>query len=416
MGWDGPGLGSASLTYYVGDVSANLQREEVLAALQTAFSAWSDVADISFTKTSIPHQRDSIDISFVRLDGSGGTLAQAYFPDDINRSTIAGDIQFDSADSWEVGNTLGSAAFDLVLVAVHEIGHSLGLDHSSVINSVMEAAVTAMDYFASLGNDDWEAILELYAPSVSASTDANAVAPEDTDTEPLPSDPDTTESDTDTNTDSGTDADSDTGTETGTETGTDSNTDTDPNTETDPDSGTDSGTDTNTAPDDSADPDTGTGPDTGTDTDTETDSDPTCPGDQDTEETDTGTDAGSPTDEPDDPISDDNPPSPPAHPRFWHFAFWHHLRTQRRWSGAWTSAQGLSRPGRPAADTWQHTSTTGTCLPDASPENGAQDRSPRHILLPQQDSPLASINALSLRSAAVARWSQIVSMRILNRR
>ena len=44
VGWDGPGQGSASLTYYVGSVPASLDRAEVRTALQTALSAWSAVA------------------------------------------------------------------------------------------------------------------------------------------------------------------------------------------------------------------------------------------------------------------------------------------------------------------------------------------------------------------------------------
>lgn len=104
VGWDGPGQGSASLTYYVADVpsSMGLSQDEVEAALDSALDAWAEVAAVTFTETSSPGLQDSIDFDFGPIDGSGGTLAQAYLPDDVNPARIAGDIQFDTAESWEI--------------------------------------------------------------------------------------------------------------------------------------------------------------------------------------------------------------------------------------------------------------------------------------------------------------------------
>ncbi len=52
VGWDGPGKGSASLTYYIGNTPSSLNRSEVEAAIKTALEAWSKVANIQFTETS----------------------------------------------------------------------------------------------------------------------------------------------------------------------------------------------------------------------------------------------------------------------------------------------------------------------------------------------------------------------------
>ncbi|QDT03988.1 Matrixin [Rubripirellula lacrimiformis] len=163
MGWDGPGLGSAELTYHIANSPDSLTQAETNAAIETALDAWASVADITFTPTDQSGLRDSIDLSFTRIDGVGGTLAQAYFPDDVNSDRIAGDVQFDLADAWEVGNSLGNQAFDLVYVAVHEIGHSLGLDHTAAMGSVLAPFVSPSQSFNGLDSSDAVAIGDLYA-------------------------------------------------------------------------------------------------------------------------------------------------------------------------------------------------------------------------------------------------------------
>ena len=143
VGWDGPGRGSAELTYYIGKAPSYLGQARAEAAIERALSTWSDVVDITFTQTPTAGRRDSIDFTFGRIDGSGGTLAQAYLPDDVNSARIAGDVQFDTSETWEVGNGQGTRAFDLLLVAVHEIGHALGLEHSRGVGSVMGSSGVA---------------------------------------------------------------------------------------------------------------------------------------------------------------------------------------------------------------------------------------------------------------------------------
>jgi len=172
VGWDGPGLGSADLSYYISTVPASigLDQATVDAVFEKALDIWASVADISFTETAQANQSNSIDFSFRSIDGRGGALAQAYFPNDRNRGSIAGDVQIDLAETWEVGNSRGGAAFDLLYVTVHELGHSLGLDHSTVVGSVMYASVSATTQFVALAAADIVSIQQLYAPAKPIST------------------------------------------------------------------------------------------------------------------------------------------------------------------------------------------------------------------------------------------------------
>jgi hypothetical protein len=75
---------------------------------------WAEVVDIQFIAASRPNLRDSIELEFGRIDGPGGALAEAYFPDDVNRGRTAGDVLFDTSEQWEIGNSRGRAAFDLL--------------------------------------------------------------------------------------------------------------------------------------------------------------------------------------------------------------------------------------------------------------------------------------------------------------
>lgn len=47
---------------------------------------------------------------------------------------LSGDVHFDDAEEFTLGSTAGR---NLLWVAVHEIGHSIGLEHSNVKAAIM---------------------------------------------------------------------------------------------------------------------------------------------------------------------------------------------------------------------------------------------------------------------------------------
>jgi hypothetical protein len=101
--------------------------------IQTAFAAWQAVSNIKFVQVADSGSAfnalgatGDIRIGAHTFDGVSGTLAHAYFPPP-NGNSAAGDIHFDSAENWRCNNT----GTDIGVVALHEIGHSIGLNHEN---------------------------------------------------------------------------------------------------------------------------------------------------------------------------------------------------------------------------------------------------------------------------------------------
>lgn len=138
------------------------------AQIAAAFAAWSSVANISFTlvaDSGLPFDAagasGDIRIGAHAFDGPGGTLAHGFYPP-VNGTTAAGDIHFDSAETWKIG--FGGGGFDIFQVAAHEIGHAIGLDHTGVAASLMNPFYT--ESFAGPQGDDIAGAVTIYGPAV----------------------------------------------------------------------------------------------------------------------------------------------------------------------------------------------------------------------------------------------------------
>ena len=90
-------------------------------------------------------------------DGSGGALGQARIPH------AGGDIFFDDEENWSLDSYISH--FDkpnFLAVAVHEIGHALGLNHSEKTTALMYKNQNRPKGEVRLNFDDVLAIQALY--------------------------------------------------------------------------------------------------------------------------------------------------------------------------------------------------------------------------------------------------------------
>nr|XP_047142208.1 matrix metalloproteinase-2-like isoform X2 [Hydra vulgaris] len=126
------------------DNNDNLSRSQVEDTLQQAFARWEAVTNLRFHKLEKnSNEYADIDVSFLYrfqqqqrdpslFYGAGIVLAHGYYPN--TNKGISGDLHFYDETEFTLGTTKG---INLLWVAVHEIGHCIGLEHSSVENSIM---------------------------------------------------------------------------------------------------------------------------------------------------------------------------------------------------------------------------------------------------------------------------------------
>ncbi|XP_029817124.1 matrix metalloproteinase-28 [Manacus vitellinus] len=148
------------LTYRVVNWPPYLPQHEVRLAVRAAFELWSNVssllfwevqdgpADIRLTFFHGDHN-DGLNNAF---DGPGGALAHAFFP-------RRGEAHFDSAERWSLRSGKGR---NLFIVVAHEVGHTLGLEHSPVKSALMSPYYKKLSKDFVLSWDDILAVQNLY--------------------------------------------------------------------------------------------------------------------------------------------------------------------------------------------------------------------------------------------------------------
>ena len=158
-----------NLRYGFQNFTPDLTDAQVMLAVEQAFSLWAGYTPLRFTRVPLSAGPEII-IRFVAgdhgdgspFDGAGSVLAHAFFPSvpPAAPTAIMGDAHFDEAETWTVNVPTGAGRIDLVTVAAHEFGHSLGLGHSSVSGALMAPFYGGP--FRKVADDDIAGITSLY--------------------------------------------------------------------------------------------------------------------------------------------------------------------------------------------------------------------------------------------------------------
>lgn len=161
-----------TLTYKFLNSTPDLPVDRQRQIIREAFQRWDNVCGLTFTEAQGSMPQD-LSIAFHSgshgdgepFDAAGGadgnTLAHAFFPPPTGGSW-AGSLHFDEFEKWK--DQPGGTGTRLYNVALHEIGHLLGLSHSQDTNAIMFA------YYSESRNDlradDIAGVQSLYGAAV----------------------------------------------------------------------------------------------------------------------------------------------------------------------------------------------------------------------------------------------------------
>jgi hypothetical protein len=137
------------------------------AQFQKAAAVWQAVTNINLAQVSdngsaigaTGNQQDDPRFGDIRISAvplGPGTLADTLLPPPFNGGSDAGDVIFNSSITWQINTD-----YDLETVAIHEIGHALGMGHSLITTADMYAYYNGMKQ--TLTTDDSSGIQTLYS-------------------------------------------------------------------------------------------------------------------------------------------------------------------------------------------------------------------------------------------------------------
>jgi hypothetical protein len=150
------------ITYFFVNGTEKLDGDTERDLIRRAFALWAQQSPLTFTEVADSSTADIV-IGWAvgnhgdgdPFDGPGDVLAHASFPNPYDNSQVF--LHFDDDERWVDSETQN---VDLLTVAAHEIGHTLGLAHSSDPNALMYPSYGGP--YRTLGEDDIAGIQAIY--------------------------------------------------------------------------------------------------------------------------------------------------------------------------------------------------------------------------------------------------------------
>jgi len=130
------------LTWHVATPAEGLEDEAQIDAVRRALDAWADVSNLTFREVDAGDEAD-LTVSFddgdpFPFDGPGNNLGYAFFPG----TPRAGEIHLCRQESWSLEPA--PDRFDVFTTVLHEVGHALGVEHSTDDTTVMAPSYPEM--------------------------------------------------------------------------------------------------------------------------------------------------------------------------------------------------------------------------------------------------------------------------------
>ncbi|KAK9996007.1 hypothetical protein SO802_020693 [Lithocarpus litseifolius] len=149
-----PKWGKKDLTYTIDSSIKPEALKKLSFSMQTGFEEWQKHTQFTFARGR-PSSTSDIVIGIKHIDGPGNVLANSLPP-------TLGIMHFDVDEDWSINDKPNADQMDMVSVATHEIGHIIGLQHSTDVNAVMYPFMKFGTTKRELSHDDIDGVFALY--------------------------------------------------------------------------------------------------------------------------------------------------------------------------------------------------------------------------------------------------------------